>query len=477
MSAHPLEPVIGLEIHLHLATRTKMFCGCSAGYYGREPNSRVCPICLGLPGSLPQINRRAVEFGIMFGLALNARIPEWFQFHRKHYFYPDNPKNFQITQYDTSVAVDGWLETTPGKRVHLSRINLEEDAGKNLHPEGLGYSLVDFNRAGVPLVEMATAPEFASGQEARRFLQQIQAIARALGISTANPEEGSMRADVNVSVREPGGPLGTKVEVKNVNSFRSVQRAIEHEVERQSKVLARCGRLFQETRHWDEQAGATFESRVKEEAQDYRYFPEPDLPPLQVEPEWVEALRASMPELPAARVQRLVGLGVKASDAELIAFDVATAAFFDAAVAAYPEGPQGLANWLVGDVAGRLADSGLTIDQTELRPEHLATLVRLIDQGQVTGKTAKDLLPDVLVGRDPARLVEDRGLKVVADAGALEGVVRKVVGDNPEIVARIREGKVQALNALLGQVMRETRGQAKPEVVRALLEETIRKGP
>jgi aspartyl-tRNA(Asn)/glutamyl-tRNA(Gln) amidotransferase subunit B len=469
-----LEPVIGLEIHLHLKTRTKMFCGCAADYFGQEPNSSVCPICLGLPGSLPQINRRAVEFGVMFGLALNARIPEWFQFHRKHYFYPDNPKNYQITQYDTSVAVGGWLETGAGKRVHLGRINLEEDAGKNIHPEGLAYSLVDFNRAGVPLVEMATAPEITSGLEARKFLQQIQAIARALGVSSANPEEGSMRADVNVSVREPGGPLGTKVEVKNVNSFRSVQRAIEHEIERQSRILARGGRPLQETRHWDEQAGATYDSRVKEEAQDYRYFPEPDLPPLVIEPEWVEEIRGRMPELPAARRERLAALGVREADAELISLDVATGAVFDAAVTAHPKNPQGIANWLVGDVAGRLAERGLTIDQTGLRPEHLAALVRLIDAGEITGKTGKDLLPEVLGGHDPGRLVEERGLRMVSEAGALEGIVRQVVEANPEIVARIKEGKTQALNALLGQVLRQTRGQAKPDVVRQLLEEAIR---
>lgn len=474
MPATLLEPVIGLEIHLHLKTRTKMFCGCAADYFGQEPNSSVCPICLGLPGSLPQINRRAVEFGVMFGLALNARIPEWFQFHRKHYFYPDNPKNYQITQYDTSVAVGGWLETAAGKRVHLGRINLEEDAGKNVHPEGLAYSLVDFNRAGVPLVEMATAPEIASGVEARKFLQQIQAIARALGVSSANPEEGSMRADVNVSVREPGGPLGTKVEVKNVNSFRSVQRAIDHEIERQTKILARGGRPSQETRHWDEQAGATYESRVKEEAQDYRYFPEPDLPPLVIEREWVEEIRARMPELPAARRERLAALGVKAASAELIAFDVATAAVFDAAVTAHPENPQGIANWLVGDVAGRLAERGLTIDRAGLRPEHLAALVRLIDSGRITGTTAKDLLPEVLDGHDPGRLVEERGLRMLAEAGAVEAIVRQVVEANPAVVARIKEGKTQALNALLGQVLRQTRGQAKPDVVRRLLEEAIR---
>ncbi len=464
------EPVIGLEVHLHLKTRTKMFCGCTLAY-GDPPNTHVCPVCMGLPGSLPRINARAVEYGLRLALALNCRVPEHTQFHRKNYFYPDLPKNYQISQYDRPIGEHGWIEIG-GRRIGIKRVHLEEDAGKSTHPEGSDHTLIDLNRAGAPLVELVTEPDLKSGEEARIFLNRLRAIARTLGISDANPEEGKMRADVNISLRRPGDALGTKVEIKNLNSFKSVQRAIEYEIRRQEKILRSGGEVTQATLGWDEAAGKTYLMRTKETESDYRYFPEPDLPPLRISAEWLDRVRAELPELPAEKARRYQEAGVRAYDAEILAYDLEFAEFFDRALASGAD-PQKLANWLNADVRGYLTDKGLSLVETGLRPEHLARLVKLIEAGTITGRVAKGILPELMAGRDPEAVVEEKGLKAVTDEGALKTLVAEVIEKNPKVVEQIRAGKTKAINALLGQVMKATRGTAPPDVVRRLLAEAL----
>jgi aspartyl-tRNA(Asn)/glutamyl-tRNA(Gln) amidotransferase subunit B len=468
-----LEPVIGLEIHLAIKTHTKMFCSCPADSFGQAPNVSTCPVCLGLPGSLPTINRAAIEKAIMFSLALNCQVPELTQFHRKNYFYPDAPKNYQISQYDRPIGEGGYLELASGRRIGIIRCHVEEDAGKLVHPAYAPYSLVDFNRAGAPLIEMVTAPDIGSPEEAREFLHAVRAIAQTLGVSDANPEEGKMRADVNVSLREPGGPLGVKVEVKNLNSFKSVQRALEFEIKRQRRLLEDGLEVVQSTRGWDEGGQKTFLMRTKEEAADYRYFPEPDLPPLKISQGWLAEIRANTPELPAAKVARYLAAGLREYDAGLIAYDAPLAAFFDAVLRHYVGAPQAVANWLNGDIAGYLNSAGLTIDRSQLTPEALTKLLELIDAGTLSGKLAKELLPEVMTGANPEALVKARGLTQITDDAALKALVEAVLRDNGELVARVRENP-KAINALLGEVMKRSRGQAKPDAVRALLEQALR---
>ena len=465
------EPVIGLEVHLALKTQTKLFCACPADSFGRGPNVSTCPVCLGLPGSLPVTNREAVDKAVMLSLALHCEVPERTQFHRKNYFYPDAPKNYQISQYDRPVGSGGWLELG-NHRIGITRCHLEEDAGRLVHPTYAEYSLVDFNRAGAPLVEMVTEPDLRTPEEARDFLNEVRAIAQALGVSDANPEEGKMRADVNVSVRRPGEAFGTKVEVKNLNSFKSVQRALEFEIRRQSRILEDGGRVEQATMGWDDGGQKTYLMRTKEGEADYRYFPEPDLPPLHITKAWLEAVRAKTPELPEAKRARYVALGVRAYDADIIAYDVGLAEFFDAALDAYEGEPQTLANWLNGDVTGLLNAEGGSLDTSSLTPEHLVALVSLVDAGVISGKTAKDLLPEVMAGSEPENLVETRGLGQLTDNAAVAKIVDEVMRDNPALVESVADNP-KAVNALLGRVMRETKGRAKPDLVRDILNEKL----
>jgi len=465
-----VRPAIGLEVHLHLKTKTKMFCSCAL-HYGDAPNTHVCPVCLGLPGSLPVANREAVEKGLLLALALGCEIPERTQFHRKNYFYPDLPKNYQISQYDRPIGTGGVLELGE-KKIRIRRIHLEEDAGKSLHPGGGEHSLVDLNRAGAPLVELVTEPDIESPEEAREFLRRLQAIARTLGVSDASPEEGKMRADVNVSLRRPDGTLGTKVEIKNLNSFRSVQRALEYEIKRQQRILERGGAVEQATLGFDEKSGKTFVMRTKETESDYRYFPEPDLVPFTIGEAWLSELKAKMPELPAERSRRYQEAGVRPYDAEILAYDLELAPFFDEALKTGAD-PQKLANWLNADVKGYLTQREVSLAETGLTPENLAKLVRLVESGTITGRVAKEILPEVMQGADPERLVEERGLKAVTDEGAIRALVEKVVAENPQVVEQIKAGKTKAINALLGQVMKATRGTAPPDLVRRLLEEAI----
>ncbi len=479
-----LETVIGLEIHVQLQTASKMFCGCAVAF-GAPPNTLICPVCLGLPGALPVTNRRAVELGLRTAVALGCTSAPRSQFHRKNYYYPDLPKNYQISQYQymdhPPLGTDGWLECTVDgnpRAIRIRRVHLEEDTGKLIHVERDGvvtHTLIDYNRSGVPLMEIVTQPDLRSPAEAREFLVALRALLQYLDVSSGRMEEGTMRVDANVSRRAPDGTLGTRTEVKNMNSLRAVERALAFEAARQAEVLAGGGAVVQETRHWDERRQITFPSRTKEEAEDYRYFPEPDLVPIVVAGAWVERVRAALPELPAQKRARYVSaLGLGPYDADLIVRQPRLAAFFEEALAAYPNA-KALANWLSGDIAGVLNAEGKEIDEVALRPPTLVSLLQLIDGGRISGRIAKDLLPDLIRdGGDPAALVAARGLEQISDTADLERLIEKVIAANPEPAEEFRRGKDKALTFLVGQVMKETRGRANPEVVNRILRERLR---
>ena len=474
--ATPYRPVIGLEVHLHLSTRTKIFSACGTGYFGQEPNTFIDPFTLGLPGALPTLNREAVNLAIMFGLALGCDVSGFTQFHRKNYFYPDAPKNFQLSQYDRPIARDGSL-TVAGERIRIKRAHLEDDAGKLMHPTYAPYSLLDLNRAGMPLIEMVTEADLTTPEQAREFLNQIRAIAQALGVSEANPEEGKMRCDVNISLHREGEPWGTKVEVKNLNSFRSVQKSLEYEIARQTRVLSGGGTVTQDTMGWDEGGQKTFVMRTKEGEADYRYFPEPDLPPLNITPEMIAAVRARMPELPAQKLGRYLAVGIRTADAELLSVDVVQSRFLDEALQsgadAHGVDAQKLTNWLLTDVSGYLSAHEQSLEDSTLNPAHLAALVKLIDKGTISGKMAKELLPEVMAGHDPAALVQERGLAMVSDSGAIEAAIDAAMRADPATVEKVRAGNAKAMNALFGPVMKALGGQAQPEVVRQLLQQKL----
>ncbi len=477
------EVVIGLEVHAQLLTHSKMFCGCSAEYAHAAPNSHVCPICMGMPGVLPVINRQAVEFTIMTGLALHCSIPEHSKFDRKNYPYPDLMKGYQISQYDMPLCVGGYLTiTTEGgeKRAGITRVHLEEDTAtsKHLDADGESYSLIDVNRAGCALMEIVGDPDLRSPEEARQYLIKLQQILRYIGVSKANMEEGNFRCDANVSLRRFGDPqLGAKVEVKNMNSFRSVARALEYEIKRQSQMLDRGERIAQETRGWVDDQARTVSQRSKEFAHDYRYFPEPDLPPLQITSAEIEAIRAKLPELPDARSARFESqFGLPAYDAELLTETRARADFFEAAVlAAGANGAaqaRAIAHWMNGDFARLLHASSQDTTDAKLKPEHLAELVGLVESGTITGKAAKDVFEEAFAeGRSPRAIVDAKGLTRISDAGAIEASARRVIEANPKAVADYKSGKTAAMNALKGRLMGETKGRADP----ALAEETLKR--
>lgn len=453
-----------------------MFCGCPTDYAGAAPNTHVCPVCLGMPGVLPVINRRAVELTLMTGIALGAEIPEATKFDRKNYPYPDLVKGYQISQYDMPFVKGGQIEVTVGREgapriIRFERVHLEEDTGKLTHVGG-GSSLVDYNRAGVALMEMVTQPDIRTPAEARAFLQKLRAILRALGVSTADMEKGQLRCDVNVSMRPVGAEqYGTKVEVKNLNSFRSVYRALEFEVQRQTEVLRQGGRIVQETRGWVDDRNVTQSQRSKEEAHDYRYFPEPDLPPLFVERGWVEALRAALPELPDQRRDRYAAAyGLSLYDAELLSIDVSTARFFDATVAAGADAKRA-ANWIINDLARLRGESA---EEGQLLPDHLAQIITLVDSGTVNGTSARQVMEAAFrTGKEPKVLVEELGVGQVSDEAALEAAAAQVLAANPAAVADFRAGKDTAINFLKGQVMKVTRGKANPAIAEALLRKQL----
>jgi aspartyl-tRNA(Asn)/glutamyl-tRNA(Gln) amidotransferase subunit B len=477
------ETVIGLECHVELATRTKMFCGCR-NEFGAPPNTNVCPVCLGHPGSMPVPNERAIEYIVRIGLALDCEIAPHSLFHRKNYFYPDMPKNFQISQYDQPICVDGHLDVEvegETRRIGITRVHMEEDTGKSTHVGATGriagadYSLVDFNRAGVPLVEIVSEPDMRSADEARAYLTELRAVLESLGVSDVRMEEGSLRCDANVSVRPRGAAeFGTKVEVKNLNSVRSLYRAVRFEEERQRAALDADEPLIQETRHFDENTGTTSSMRSKEFAFDYRYFPEPDLVPLEPTTDWVEEIRAGLPELPAARRARLESAhGLEPSQAAFLSADPETASFFEQAVALGAD-PKAVANWMAGDLAALRNEDKASLADANVTPAHVADLVRLVDQQVIGSAGAKAALAVAYRTGDPIEaIVEREGLRQVSDASALEAVIDKVIAENPGPVEQFRGGKEGALNALIGPVMKETGKAANAQMVRELLRKRL----
>jgi aspartyl-tRNA(Asn)/glutamyl-tRNA(Gln) amidotransferase subunit B len=478
------QAVIGLEVHAQILTLSKMFCGCSTGYLTAPPNANTCPVCLALPGSLPVINRKAVEATIRTALALNCEIPEFTKFDRKNYFYPDLPKGYQISQYDLPLSRNGWLEFEVGgepRRCGITRVHLEEDTGKLLHEGEIHLaqtSLVNFNRAGVPLMEIVGEPDLRSADDAREYFTRLRAILQYAGINNGDMESGQLRCDANVSIRPEGSTTyGTKVEIKNMNSFRSVHRAIEYEIQRQVQVLESGGTLVQETRGWNDPKGITVSQRSKEFAHDYRYFPEPDLPPLTVSREWVEELRRMLPELPAARRARFMAeYGLSAYDAALLTSSKSVADYFEQALQADGGAPaKAVANWILGDLSRIRGTEAWDTAGPPLPAIHLAQLIRLIDTGQISGKMGKDLLAQVVeTGKAPADLVAEQGLSQVTGDAQLNAWVDQVIAENAKSAQDFKGGKQQALGFLVGQVMKLSKGRANPERVNALLRDKLK---
>lgn len=477
------EPVIGLEIHAQLLTDSKIFCGCSTRF-GAAPNTHVCAVCLGLPGALPVLNARAVEFAVRAAVALGCTVHPVSVFARKNYFYPDLPKGYQISQYDQPLATLGLLEWDDGgrpRRAGITRVHLEEDAGKSLHDGVSGdtrASRVDFNRSGVPLLEIVTEPDLRSAADAAAFFTRLRAILVALGVNDGNMEEGSLRCDANVSVRREGvDAFGVKTEVKNVNSFRYLQRAIEYEIDRHIGILEAGGAIAQETRLWDTASGRTHAMRGKEEAHDYRYFPEPDLPPLSLAPERVEAIRSALPELPAARRRRFVAeYRLPDYDAGVLTQSPALGDYFEATAAAAAN-PKAASNWVMGDLRRVMKERGVPIEAVPLTPEALGGLLRLLDSGTISGPIARQVFETMWeTGRDAASIVADGGLTRVDDEAAIEAVVRGVLAGHEAAAAQYRAGKAQAFGFLVGQAMKALQGKANPVIVRAVLKRILESG-
>jgi aspartyl-tRNA(Asn)/glutamyl-tRNA(Gln) amidotransferase subunit B len=481
------DPVIGLETHVELGTVTKMFCGCPVTF-GGQPNGQVCPVCLGLPGSLPVVNARAIEYTIRIGLALNCSIASWCRFARKNYFYPDMPKDFQISQYDEPLCTEGYLDVSMEDRVvrvEIERVHLEEDTGKSLHIggatgriQGADYSLVDYNRAGIPLVEIVTKPVPGTGDMApvvaRAYVTELRDVVRSLGVSDVRMEEGSLRCDVNTSISPAGsGVLGTRTETKNVNSLRSVERAVRFEIERQAAVLDAGGRIVQETRHFHEDSGETTSGRSKEEAQDYRYFPEPDLVPVAPSADWVESIRATLPELPSARRARLqAAWGL--TDLDLTALRNAGALDVVEETVAAGASPADARKWWLGELARRANEAGLEVPALDITPAQVARVAELVTTGSLNDRLAREVIDGVLAGEgSPDEVVAARGLAVVSDESALLAAVDEAIAANPDVADKVRSGKVQAAGVIVGAVMKATRGKADAARVRELTLERL----
>jgi aspartyl-tRNA(Asn)/glutamyl-tRNA(Gln) amidotransferase subunit B len=483
------EAVIGLEIHCQLSTKTKIFSN-SSTEFGAEPNVNIDPICMGMPGVLPVLNEKVLEYAVKAGLALNCQIAPYSKFDRKQYFYPDLPKNFQISQYDLPIAEHGWLEielvdddgSATRKKIGITRLHMEEDAGKLVHGgsdrlSGSTYSMVDYNRAGVPLIEIVSEPDLRSGVEAAEYAQELRRIVRYLGVSDGNMQEGSLRCDVNVSIRPVGEEkFGTKVEIKNMNSFSAIQRAIDYEIDRQTEALENGERIIQETRLWEEGSQRTISMRSKEGSSDYRYFPEPDLPPIQVSEVQLATWKSQLPELPAEKRHRYESeLGLSAYDARVLTDDSKVAEYFEATVAGGANAKQA-ANWVMGDITAHLKNEKLGIDELPLKPENLGELISLIEEGTISGKIAKEILPELFAkGGSPKKLVEEKGMILIADAGALEAILDEVIAAHPKELEQYHNGKTKLKGFFVGQVMKKTQGRADPKLTNQLLSKKLQK--
>jgi aspartyl-tRNA(Asn)/glutamyl-tRNA(Gln) amidotransferase subunit B len=472
------EPVIGLEVHVQLATRTKIFCGCPVEF-GAPPNTNVCPVCLGLPGALPVLNRPAVEMAIKAALALHCQINPFSRFARKNYFYPDLPKGYQISQYDQPVAEHGWVEVNVGgvRRIGITRVHMEDDAGKSMHEgfrDSASYTYVDLNRSGTPLIEIVTEPDMRSSEEAHAFLTELKQVLQYVGVSECDMEKGQLRCDANISVRPRGQEeLGTKAEVKNLNSFRFAKMALDYEIARQVKLIGRGGTVVQETRLYNPATGETASMRSKEHAHDYRYFPEPDLLPLRVSEEWLSGIRAGMPELPAERRQRFIAdYGLREYDAQVLTSSRALGDYFER-VASTSGDPKAAANWVITDLLGLLG--GRDVAESPVSAERLGELVSLVAKGELSGKMAREIFPKMAeTGQSAPAIMEREGLKQISDSGALAKIVDDVIAANPKQVAEYKAGKAVVLKFLVGQVMKLSRGQANPAAVNELFAEKLR---
>ena len=471
------EVVIGLEVHAQLKTKSKIFAP-DGTEFGQEPNTQTSPITLGMPGVLPVLNKEAVNMGILTGLALNCEIPERCKFDRKQYFYPDLPKGYQISQYDEPICVNGYLEIG-GKKIGITRAHLEEDAGKLVHAgadglAGSSYSLVDLNRAGTPLLEIVSEPDMRSSAEARAYMEELRNIVRYIGVCDGNLEEGSMRCDANISIMPKGSDkFGTRAEIKNVNSFSALQRAIEYEIDRQIEIVEEGGEVVQETRLWDDNAKETRSMRGKEDAHDYRYFPEPDLKPLVISREWVQEIKDKMPELPAQKRARYQSLGLSEYDANVVVEQMELALFFDR-VLELGANAKTAVNFIMGEIAAYLKEEKLELAQTKLTPENLAELISLIEKGTISNNIGKQIIIDMMqTGKAASKIVEEKGLSQITDESAIKEIVQKVVDANPNQVAAYKGGKVQLFGFFVGQVMKETKGRANPKTVNELLKEIL----
>ncbi len=474
------EVVVGLEVHAELKTQSKIFCSCSTAF-GAQPNTQVCPICSGFPGMLPVLNEKAVECAIKAGLALHCDIAEFCKFDRKNYFYPDLPRAYQISQYDMPICLGGYLDIDVDgekSRVGITRAHLEEDAGKLVHQGDITttpFSLVDLNRSGVPLLEIVSEPDMRSARQARAYLEKLRSILLFAGVSDCKMEEGSLRCDANVSVRPWGeAKLGTRVEIKNLNSFRSLERAIEYEAKRQMEAIEDGEELVQETRTWDEAKSVTRSMRTKEEAHDYRYFPDPDLPPLRISRDWVELVRSKLPELPEQAAQRLIDQhSLSQYDADFITQSPQVLHFFDETLQLHRDA-KAVSNWMMGDLARLLNQNGIEIQDAKLQPALLAEMLDLLDAGTISGKMAKTVFEEMFIsGQDPQTIIKAKGLVQISDADALLPMIDEIVNSNPKVLQDYKNGKEKAFGFFVGQIMKATRGQANPEMVNKLLRERL----
>ena len=473
------EPVIGMEVHVELQTNSKMFCGCEVGF-GGEPNTRCCPVCLGLPGSLPVVNERAIQLMTKAALALGCSIAPKCIFHRKNYYYPDMPKNYQVSQYDNPIGVDGYVEIFAGgkgKKIAIRRVHMEEDAGKLLHVEG-NRSLVDYNRAGTPLMEIVTMnppppgfDQIESADESREYLQRLRQILLYLGVSDCKMEEGSMRCEPNISIKPKGQvEFGTKTEIKNLNSFRAVYMGVDYELKRQEKVLREGGKVVQETRRWDDSRGITASMRSKEKEQEYRYFPEPDLVPMVFDDEYTGRLRAEIPELPIAKLRRFMAdYGIPQPDAEVLSDTSELADFYDACAKAAKD-PRAVANWLTGELLRLINATGTSIADVKITPDGLAALLDLVDKGTINRNIAKNVFEEMFnTGKSAGEIVKEKGLEQVSDTGEIEAAMDRVMAAHPKELERFKGGEEKLIGFFVGQVMRETKGKANPGVVNEIV--------